>query len=118
MSASIGVYVATALFLVFGGDTEEKMKHDVWRQAGLCTRHCHWLDDSPECKRQMARNLPCEVNHSRASFWDSYLRGSAHPWDPRSPSVLWEQHLLAPEWVPSAEPTAHRYGGQWLKLRL
>jgi hypothetical protein len=118
MSASIGVYVATAMFLAIGGDTEEDMKHDVWRQAGLCVKQCHWLDESPECKRRLARNLPCEVNHPRAIFWDSYRHEPERPWDPRSPSALWEQHLLAPQWVPSAEPTAHRRGDQWMKLRL
>ena len=49
MSASIGVYVATALFLAIGGDSEEDMKPDVWRQAGLCVKQCHWSDASPEC---------------------------------------------------------------------
>jgi hypothetical protein len=59
------------------------------------------------------RNLPCEVNHTRAIFWDNYYQPE-RPWDPH----LLEHHLLKPEWVPSAEPTAHRYGGQWMKLRL
>ena len=77
MSASIGVYVATALFLAIGGDTEGVMKDDVWRQAGLCDRQCHWADASPECARREARNLPCEVNHPRAMFWDNYYRAGA-----------------------------------------
>jgi hypothetical protein len=114
MSATVGVYVATALFLAIGGDTEEAMQHDVWRQAGLCDRQCHWGDASPECRRQELRNRPCEVNHMRAIFWDNYLHAPERQFDP----LLAERPLLAPEWVPSEEPTAHRYGYQWMKMRL
>lgn len=46
----------------------------------------------------------------------SYRHEPERPWDPRS--KLWEMPLLTPEWVPSVEPTAHRYGDQWMKLRL
>lgn len=116
MSAAVGVYVATALFLAVGGETEDEMKHDVWRQAGLCTTYCHWEDETPECKRQTARNLPCEVDRMRAHFWDDYLHEPERAWN--ASSKLWEMPLLAPEWVPSAEPTAHRRGDQWMKLRL
>jgi hypothetical protein len=72
--------VTMVMFLAIGGDTEDAMKEDVWRQAGLCDKYCHWIDETPECKRQQARFLPCEVNRAGALFWDDYLNSlSAKP---------------------------------------
>jgi hypothetical protein len=115
---AVAVVLSFALNLAIGGDTEEAMQHDVWRQAGRCDRQCHWGDASPECRRQEARNLPCDVNHVRAQFWDNYLHEPERPWQDSAPSALYEKELRIPEWVPSVEPTAHRIGNQWLKMRL
>ena len=79
--------VTMVMFLAIGGDTEDAMKEDVWRQAGLCDKYCHWIDETPECKRQQARFLPCEVNRAGALFWDDYLNEPERPWHPSSESL-------------------------------
>ena len=33
--------VTMVIFLAIGGDNEDAMKEDVWRQAGLCNKYCH-----------------------------------------------------------------------------
>ena len=119
MSASAGLMMdlGMVMFLAIGGDTEDEMKHDAWRQAGLCDKYCHWEEYSPECKRQQARNLPCDVDCPRAHFWDDYLNEPERGWDPRN-LPLAEKPLFAPEWVPADQPTPHGRDGLWLKLRL
>ena len=54
--------LVTVLFLAIGGDTEDAMQADVWRQVGLCDKQCHWIDELPECNRQIAHVMAKLLN--------------------------------------------------------
>ena len=95
MSASVGVYVATALFLAIGGDSEEDMGFAMYMHEGMgpcvtvadAKRHLRLLDAEP-CVSRM------------------FIPHTLVPHDGK---------LLAPMEVPADQPNSR---GHWMNLQL
>lgn len=120
--------VAVVVFLAVGGDTGERMKPYTWEMLGLCkadperARDKCRTDNTPQCAKRMARNLPCEFNVGRL-----YLRQTDdtvardYPCESVAKDCVvraGDQLLYDPQWVPSSEPTNVGAPGFWMKMQL
>jgi hypothetical protein len=132
--------------MFFGIYEEGTDQEDFWVAMGWCDalhasgRDCGYDDGTPECKKQQARNRPCEfrMGRSRSLHWmrsnepeGSWTdRWGDRPECPPDAKDTWklkcvprgfigERLLWRPEWVPADQPTPYEDShGYWMKLRL
>ena len=106
MSASVGVYVATAIYLAIGWDTEEGLGFEWYSDLGMgpCRRG--------EDYQRHARLLDAEPCVSTILWrWPSPLEQDED--EPPVPEQGYK--LYEPEWVPADQPDQM---GRWRKLQL
>ena len=109
MSASVGVYVATAIYLAIGWDTEEGLGFEWYSDLGM-----------GPCRREQDYHRHARLLDARPCMTTLFNPPSSLDKDEDEPPVP-EQgvELFDQVWVPADQPTSNEpLPGHWLKLRL